>query len=48
MPETSTLSEADPLTVNGSGDVLFSDPPLAGEATDDKGGVISSVVYENG
>ena len=51
IPDTATLSEADPLTVNGSGDALFKVAPLAGLVTDEDGAVRSgavSVVYENG
>jgi hypothetical protein len=50
MPETSTLSVAEPLTVYGSGDPLFKTALSAGSVIEDEGAVKSgaaSVVYEN-
>ena len=47
IPDTPTLSAAEPLIVYGLADALFRVAPFAGMVIVDVGAAVSTVVYEN-
>ena len=48
IPDTATLSVAEPLIVYGSGEALLRAAPFAGLIMVEDGAPASAVVYENG